>query len=88
MEVLSWGDRRRLIKLERIGKRFHLSVVKFFSKMPYLRLNLELQTWYLFDIKKYNIYTIIAYFISGAEALVILAGTAMVYIVDRFSRVN
>ena len=48
LEVLSWGDRRRLIKLERIGRRFHWSVAKFFNEKPFLRLNLELRTWYLF----------------------------------------
>ena len=50
LEVLSWGDRRRLTKLERIGRRFHWSVVKFFGEMPFLRLNFELTTttWYLF----------------------------------------
>ena len=47
MDVLCWGDRRRLAKLERIGRRFHCSVVKFFREIPFLRLNFELRTWYL-----------------------------------------
>ena len=47
-EVLCWGDRRRLTKLERIGRRFHWTVVKFFSEIPFLRLNFELKIWYLF----------------------------------------
>ena len=55
LEVLSWGDRRRLTRLERIGRRFHWSVVKFFREMPFLRLNLELQTWYLFVKIKKNV---------------------------------
>ena len=48
LEVLCWGDRRRLTKLERIGRRFHWSIVKFFDEMPFLRLNLQHKTWYLF----------------------------------------
>ena len=68
MDVLCWGDRRRLAKLERIGRRFHCSVVKFFREIPFLRLNFELRTWYLHtficqNIKKCKIYTIKYYYL-------------------------
>ena len=50
LEVLCWGDRSRLTKLERIGRRFHWSVLKFFDETPFLRLNFKLWAPYLFTI--------------------------------------
>ena len=38
LEVIHWGNRRQLIKLERVGQRFHSNVERFFSKTPFLRL--------------------------------------------------
>ena len=37
-----WGNRRQLIKLERVGQRFHWNIERFFSKTPILRLDLLL----------------------------------------------
>ena len=43
LEVLHPGDRRPLTKLERIGRRFHWTIEKFFPDVPSLRLNLEIK---------------------------------------------
>ena len=43
LEILQFGDRRRLTKLERASRRFHDLVEKFFGEMPFLRLNIKLQ---------------------------------------------
>ena len=50
VEVLSYGERRRLIKLERVGRRFHRCTEAFFAKTPIIRLNLILITdfWFVF----------------------------------------
>ena len=48
LEVLSFGDRRWLIKLERVGRRFHWNIENFFGGIPFLRLNLKLDHGYLF----------------------------------------
>ena len=42
-DVLSFGSRRRLDKLERIGRRFHRIVGNFFHKTPSIWLNLTLK---------------------------------------------
>ena len=48
-EVFRFGDRRKLTKLERIGRRFHWLIEKWFLDVPFLRLNLKLYpTGYLF----------------------------------------
>ena len=49
-EVFRFGSRRKLAKLERIGRRFHWLVEKWFLDVPFLRLNLELRppSGYLF----------------------------------------
>ena len=52
LELLSFGDRRRLTKLERFGRRFHLSIGNFFGVMPFLRVNLQLSFGYLFFLHK------------------------------------
>ena len=41
-DVLSFGTRHWLAKLERIGRRFHRIVGNFFYKAPIIQLNLEL----------------------------------------------
>ena len=43
LDVLRFGNRRQLIKLEHIGRRLHLSVEKFFGEMPFLCLNLKIE---------------------------------------------
>ena len=40
LEVLIFGDRRRITKLERVGRRFHLSIGNFLKERPFLRLRL------------------------------------------------
>ena len=52
LELLSFGNRRRLTKLERFGRRFHLSIGNFFGAMPFLRVNLQLSFGYLFFLHK------------------------------------
>ena len=47
LELLLFGDRRRLTRLERVGRRFHLSIENFFSERPFLRLGLQISA-YLF----------------------------------------
>ena len=42
-EVLQFGDRYRLTKLEGVGRRFHHLVEKWFGEMPFLRLNIRLE---------------------------------------------
>ena len=41
LEVFQFGDRRRLIKLEGVGRRFHHLVEKWFGEMPFLCLDIE-----------------------------------------------
>ena len=41
-EVLHFGERCRLTKIERVGYRFHWIVENFFSEAPFLQLNLDL----------------------------------------------
>ena len=48
LEVLLFGDRRRLTKLERVGRRFHRIIEDFFQQMPFLRLGLSIYSEYLF----------------------------------------
>ena len=42
LEVLQFGDRYRLAKLERTGLRLHQIVENYFSEKPFLSLNLEI----------------------------------------------
>ena len=50
-EVLRFGDRRRLTKLEGIGRRFHHLVEKWFVEMPFLRLNIILHPGFAFFVR-------------------------------------
>ena len=47
-EVLRFGDRRRLTKLEGVGRRFHHLVEKLFGEMPFLRLYIQLEPGFVF----------------------------------------
>ena len=47
LEALLFGDRRRLTKLERVDRRFHLIIENFFRDRPFLRLELRTNA-YLF----------------------------------------
>ena len=51
LEALLFGDRRRLTKLERVDRRFHLYIENFFKERPFLRFHLQIYAYYLFSIK-------------------------------------
>lgn len=42
-ELLRFGNRRQLTKLERIGRRVHCLNERYFHATPFIRLNLRLQ---------------------------------------------
>ena len=50
LEALVFGDRHRITKLERVGRRFHLNIENFFKERPFLRLGLN-ELCDLFSIK-------------------------------------
>ena len=56
LEQLSFGNRRQLAKLERIGYRFRILIDQKFVAAPYLRLNLTwYSSWLCFAIKIFKI---------------------------------
>ena len=42
LEALVFGDRPRITKLERVGRRFHLNIENFFKESPFLRRGLRI----------------------------------------------
>ena len=62
LELMQYGDRRQLIKSERIGGRFHRLIEAYFRKKPFIRMDLRLSFVYLF-ITINNIFAFI-YFIQ------------------------
>ena len=42
LQVLQHGNRRQLVKLQRIGRRFHKMIEVYFRDKPFLRLNFRL----------------------------------------------
>ena len=54
-EVLQFGNRRRLTKLERVGRRLHHLVEKWFGELPFLRLDIRLVPG--FAIYSHDIYS-------------------------------
>ena len=42
LDVLQFGNRRQLVKLERVGRRLHWMVENFYGGRPFLRLGLVL----------------------------------------------
>lgn len=48
LELLQFGCRRRLTKLERIGRRFYLMIEKYLGVIPFIRLNIQLNAGYSF----------------------------------------
>ena len=48
LEALLFGDRRRLTKLERVGRRFHRIIEDFLQHAPFLRLDLILDPEYYY----------------------------------------
>ena len=47
LEVLGYGDRRRLIKLELIGRRYHRMIENFFKEAPFIRISLRFEPFRL-----------------------------------------
>ena len=50
-EILQFGDRRRLTKMEGVGRRFHHLVDKWFGEMPFIRLDIKLFGFAVFRYK-------------------------------------
>ena len=50
IEVLQCGNRRQLVKLERIGRRYHRIIEAFLGEKPFLRLNLRVKTGFCFSL--------------------------------------
>ena len=46
-EAILLSDRRRLIKLERVGRRFYWISENFFKERPFLRLSIEIDPRFL-----------------------------------------
>lgn len=42
IEVLCYGTRYQLVRLEKVGKRFHQVVENYFGNVPFIRLNLNI----------------------------------------------
>ena len=61
LEVLRFGCRRRLAKLERIGRRIHLIVENYLDKIPFLRLDIQLKIGYsfFFDLNKFPLHMLL-----------------------------
>ena len=59
LELLRFGYRHRLTKLERVERRFHLIAEKYFGKIPFLRLDIRLETWYSFFFRHKRIFIVI-----------------------------
>ena len=47
-EVLQRGNRRQLVKLQRIGRRFYRMIETYFGVKPFLRLNFRLEPGFCF----------------------------------------
>ena len=50
-DILKFGDRRQLTKLERVGRRFHRLVEEWFGERPFLRLNIWLDPEFAFFVR-------------------------------------
>ena len=70
LEVLQFGDRRRLTELERVGRRFHHLVEKWFGEMPFLRLYMHLKPGFVFFVRHKLKFIIDNFSFSELEALV------------------
>ena len=51
-EVLSFGNRRQLTKLERVGRRFHRIAENYFAKAPFILLNLRFSPRFLLSLSR------------------------------------
>ena len=55
LEILQFGSRVRITKLERLGRRLHRIIESFFKLMPFLRLRIEINQLYsLVNFLKYK----------------------------------
>ena len=52
LEALHFGDRRWLSKFESAGRRFHLIIENCLNQMPFLRVDIEIDPWFLHKIYK------------------------------------
>ena len=53
LDVFRFGNRHRLAKLERVGRRFHRIVGNFFYKAPFIHLDLKLKGTKRFRLSYY-----------------------------------
>ena len=54
LDVLRYGDRDQLAGLEYIGRRLHFLIDKHIKGAPFLRLDLYIKPWYLYDRLKFR----------------------------------
>ena len=47
LEVLRFGKRHSLCKLERVGRHFHCVIENFFPDVPFFRLDLDLKPMFV-----------------------------------------
>ena len=61
LEILKFGDRRHLTKVERVGRRFHglIDGYYYFAEKPFLRLNLQLKPRFSFLFEHRQIFVTI-----------------------------
>ena len=54
LKTLLYGNRRRITKLERVGRRLHRIIENFFKQIPFLRLSIEVDPPYFLNIFNEN----------------------------------
>lgn len=69
LEILGFGNRRQLTKLERIGRRFHRCCEIFFEGKPFIRLNLEIMPRLAFFFNFQSWQTLIAFKITFVSVM-------------------
>ena len=55
LDVLQFGNRRQLVKLERVGRRLHWIVENFYGSRPFLRLDLDLYPRFVLYYLSYSL---------------------------------
>ena len=65
LEALQHGNRRQLVKLQRIGRRFHKMIEAYFREKPFLRLNFRLAPGFFLFLPKKMHKTLEIYFLSN-----------------------
>ena len=74
LEVLQFGDRRRLTKLEEIGRRFHYLVEKWFGELSFLRLDIQFEPGCLFVRHKLKFIICDLFLVKGWRLLLVGIG--------------